>query len=94
VGKLNDTVKAFLAANDNKLRPDLLQSEVDKGTVTYLHPTPNMRLCIIKLEAGHEVLGMAQVLDATNDVEEIGNSIAYADAVNKLWPVLGAIALS
>lgn len=41
---------------------------------------------------GHEVLGLAQVLDSANDVEEIGNAVALANAKNSLWPVIGSIA--
>ena len=35
---------------------------------------------------------MAQVLDAKNDGEELGNKVAYERAVNELWAICGSIA--
>ena len=51
-----------------------------------------MRVCIIRLATGHEVIGVAQVLNKNNDVEEIGNAIAEKNAVMQLWSTFGAIA--
>lgn len=51
-----------------------------------------MRACTITLPTGHEVVGIAQVLDAKNDNEDIGNAVALTRAKNELWPLLGSIA--
>ena len=51
-----------------------------------------MRICIITVPSGHEVLGVAQVLDINNDVESLGNSVALQNATNELWRTLGSIA--
>lgn len=87
-----ESINKNLVANNGKLSFDFILSLVDKGTVQYLHPTPTMRLCIISLESGHEVLGKAQVLDASNDVEEIGNKVAYDNALSDIWVTIGSIA--
>lgn len=89
---LVDSIRANLAENSGKLSFPFIQSVAESGTTQYLHPTPNMRLCIISLSSGHEVLGMAQVLDAANDVETIGNQVAYDNAIGELWNVCGSIA--
>lgn len=81
-----------LAENSNKISPNFINNLVDMSSVQYLHPTPNMRLCIITLPTGHEVLGKAQVLDSTNDVESIGNSVALTNATNEIWTLVGSIA--
>lgn len=81
-----------LEENLNKISPVFIDNIVAKSTVQYLHPTPNMRLCIITLPTGHEVLGKAQVLDAANDVETIGNSVALTNATNEIWTLVGSIA--
>ena len=44
------------------------------------------------MPTGHEVIGIAQVLDAKNDNEDIGNTVALTRAKNELWPLLGSIA--
>ena len=85
-------IKKNLDENNGKLSFPFIQSIVEEGTVQYLHPTPNMRLCIITLSSGHEVLGKAQVLDSANDVEAIGNKVAYDNAVSELWGTIGNIA--
>lgn len=81
-----------LAENSNKISPKFVNNLVVMSAVQYLHPTPNMRLCIITLPTGHEVLGKAQVLDASNDVEEIGNNVALTNATNEIWTLVGSIA--
>lgn len=81
-----------LVANNNKLSKTFIDSIVATASVTYLKPTSNMRLCVLTLPTGHEVLGKAQVLDAINDNEELGNQVAYNNAVNELWSLCGAIA--
>lgn len=85
-------VRAELETNEGKLSFPFIKSLVDAGTVTYFQLSPNMRVCIIKLESGHEVLGKAQVLDAANDIEALGNEVAYNNAVNEVWAVAGNIA--
>lgn len=81
-----------LEANSNKISSTFIDNIVAKSTVQYLHPTPNMRLCIITLPTGHEVLGKAQVLDADNDDESKGNSVALSDAKIEIWTLVGSIA--
>lgn len=81
-----------LAANSNRISPILINNIVAQSTVQYFHLTPNMRVCVITLPTGHEVLGKAQVLDSTNDVEAIGNSVALTNATNEIWTLVGSIA--
>lgn len=81
-----------LTENSNKITPKYINNLVTMSSVQYLHPTPNMRLCIITLPTGHEVLGKAQVLDASNDDEDIGNKVALTNATNEIWALVGSIA--
>ena len=81
-----------LEMNSNKISSTFIDNIVAKSTVQYLQPTPNMRLCIITLPTGHEVLGKAQVIDTANDVETIGNSVALRNATNEIWTLVGSIA--
>ena len=81
-----------LAANSNRISPTLINNIVAQSNVQYFHLTPNMRVCVITLPTGHEVLGKAQVLDSTNDVESIGNSVALTNATNEIWALVGSIA--
>ena len=91
---LYEAVQLAVSNNGGKLPFSFIEAQVEAGTVTYTRLTPNMRVCVIRLESGHEVIGVAQVLDAANDVEEIGNSVALQNAPNELWKVFGAIALA
>ena len=92
--RLYDAVASAIASNGGRLPYSFIQEQVAKATVTYTHLTPNMRVCVIRLVSGHEVIGVAQVLDASNDVEKIGNEVALTNATNELWKVFGAIALA
>ena len=89
---LGHEIKNNLISNKGKISYEFIKDLAEEAEVIYLHPTKNMRLCILILPSGHEVLGKAQVLDDKNDVESIGNSVAYTNAVNELWAVCGNIA--
>lgn len=81
-----------LEENSNKISSTFIDNIIANSTVQYLQPTPNMRLCIITLPTGHEVLGKAQVLSVANDDESIGNSVALRNATNEIWTLVGSIA--
>lgn len=85
-------LKKALKENEGKIPFSFIQDEVKSAKIEYHHLTKNMRVCVISLTTGHEVLGMAQVLDAKNDVEVLGNEVAYSNAVDELWKVYGSIA--
>lgn len=89
---LQQSIIDELAENSNKISPTFINNIVAQSSIQYLKPTHNMRLCIITLPTGHEVLGKAQVLDASNDVEQIGNSVALTNATNEIWALVGSIA--
>lgn len=89
---LQQSIIDELVGNSNKISPAFINNIVAQSSIQYLKPTPNMRLCIITLPTGHEVLGKAQVLDASNDVEQIGNSVALTNATNEIWALVGSIA--
>lgn len=89
---LQQSIIDELKENSNKISPAFINNIVAQSSIQYLKPTPNMRLYIITLPSGHEVLGKAQVLDASNDVEQLGNSVALTNATNELWALVGSIA--
>lgn len=91
---LHFEVQAAVSGNEGKLPVSFINNQLELATITYTQLTPNMRVCVIHLQSGHEVIGVAQVLDAANDVEAIGNEVAFTNAKNELWKVFGAIALS
>lgn len=81
-----------LTGNGNKISPTFIDDLVSSGTVSYHKLSSTMRVCVITLASGHEVLGKAQVLDPANDEAAIGNRVAYSNAVNEVWCQVGAIA--
>lgn len=87
-----ENIQAELVKNANKISKLFIDSLVESSNITYHQLTPNMRVCVIQLPTGHEVLGKAQVLDSKNDVEELGNAVALQNAVNELWFLVGSIA--
>lgn len=87
-----NSIAQELLSNNGKLSYTFITAVADSATRVFIQPTSNMRLCILTLPTGHEVIGKAQVLDASNDVEEVGNNIAYNNAINELWAVCGTIA--
>jgi pimeloyl-CoA synthetase len=91
---LADNIKANLEANNGRISCDFIKNLAENAEVIYLHPTPRTRICVMTIYSGHEVVGYARVLDPKNDVEEIGNRVAFENAKNELWNVCGSIALA
>lgn len=85
-------LKKAMDSNDGKIPFSFIEEQADKAKKTFARLTPNTRVCVLTLETGHEVVGVAQVLDSKNDVEDIGNKIALDRAKNELWASFGAIA--
>ena len=48
-----------------------------------------MTACILTLKNGHEVVGLAGVVDPSKYDIKIGAKFAREDAINKLWPLFG-----
>ena len=92
--KIVEELKAALTTTNGKIPMWFIEDQARKAKVTYMKLSPNMRVCVMKLPFGAEVLGVAQVLDAKNDVEIIGNETAFADAKSKLWDVFGVLTLA
>jgi hypothetical protein len=90
---LADNIKAQLDTNNGKISYDFIKNLADNADVIYLNPTPRTRICVMTIYSGHEVVGYARVLDPKNDVEKIGNEVAFENAMNELWNICGSIAL-
>jgi hypothetical protein len=90
--RLLPKVKTELQRNNNKISPTFIESLLKDSESKCIQLTPTTRVCTITLASGHEVVGVAQVLDSKNDVASIGNSVAFSNAKEQLWQQVGAIA--
>jgi hypothetical protein len=91
---LADMIKLNLEANNGRISKDFIDNLAEDADVIYLHPTPRTRICVMIIYGGQEVVGYARVIDPKNDVEELGNNVAFENAKNELWNVCGSIALA
>ena len=89
---LQQLINEELSSNSNKLSPDFILDIFNQSKLSYTQLSPNTRVCLLTLPAGHEIVGIAQVLDAANDVEAIGNQVAMSNATEQLWKLCGTIA--
>lgn len=89
-----DELKNDLKKNSGKISQSFVEKYLnDSDTkVTHTQVTPNTRVCVITLCTGHDLVGYAQVLDAKNDVELIGQEVAYDNAKEEVWKAFGSIA--
>jgi len=92
MSKVLKEVQYEVDSNCGKISYAFIEAQVAKSVVHHQQLTPNMRVCVITLQSGHEVIGVAQVLDAINDAEEMGQKIAKDRAIDELWKVFGAMA--
>ena len=86
--------------DDEKLRssidalpyPKVSQSDIDKKIVSvsyFILPESTITICNIKLANGFSVLGESACVDPRNFDKEIGQTLAYKNAFDKLWPLFG-----
>lgn len=62
------------------------------ASVTYLPPHPDFPLlthCVIKLDNGFTVTGESACVDPANYRVDVGATLAYKQALGKLWPLFG-----
>lgn len=91
---LPELIKKELIKNSGKLSPTFIESIANHPDIKITHAqlTPNTRVCVVTLPSGHDLVGYAQVIDAKNDIESIGQEVAYKNAIGQLWSVCGTIA--
>lgn len=53
---------------------------LSKGTLT---------ICVLELTNGAQVIGISNVIDPSNFVQELGDKYAREDAIRKLWELEG-----
>ncbi len=72
----------------NKLSVEAIESKIVKNDLLRVPNTTTM-LCVLFLENGFTVVGKSACIDPEEFQEEIGASIAYEDALNKIWELEG-----
>jgi hypothetical protein len=74
-----------------RVRPQDLDDAIDPHVAVQYHvfPGSNTTVCLLTMKNGFTVVGESSCVDPTNFDEEIGREVAYKDARNKLWPLLG-----
>lgn len=56
----------------------------------HIHPSLNLlTICVITLANGFVVTGESACASPENFDEEVGHKIARANAINKIWPLMG-----
>lgn len=69
----------------------LTQEYIDGVILTEEYATIGKKtvVCVLTLENGFEVVGSASCIDPENFDFEIGQELAYEDAVNQIWKLEG-----
>ncbi len=60
-----------------------------KGETYLVLPDGRSTLCILDLENGYSVKGLAACVDAAEFDRDIGRKFAFEDAVRQIWPLEG-----
>ncbi len=83
-----------LKDNNNKLSNSFIDKELFNSSTRIEHGKigDSCRVCVITLPAGHKLVGYALVLDPKNDIESVGQEVAYTNAADKIWETYGSIA--
>lgn len=73
----------------SKVTPADLDAEIAAGTVAYTRIGRTTTHCMITLVNGFSVTGESACVDPANFDEQMGREIAFKNAREKLWPLLG-----
>lgn len=82
--------EAYVAIDSipNKLSVESIESKIANTDLIRV-PNTTTTLCFLHLENGYTVVGKSACIDPKEYQEEIGASIAYEDALNKVWELEG-----
>lgn len=78
---------AIAARSAPKVTKDQIEGRID--SVSYHRLGATTTLCFLALDNGYSVLGHSACVNPQNYDEQIGQSLAYEDAVRQLWPLFG-----
>jgi hypothetical protein len=96
--QLNQSTKALLEEIEDELRANSgkMSSKFRLNYANSCHceysKVGRVRFCVLTTTNGDLLIGKAMVLDAVNDIEEIGNKRAREDAVSQIGSFLGGLA--
>ena len=82
--RLNELLEASPA---ERITPDYIESRIQD--VSYKRLQGTLTHCTILLDNGYHVTGESSCVNPENYNQEIGESIAYENAYEKLWPLFG-----
>lgn len=86
---LNISVDYLIKGNmKNKLSKEDILNKIKKSTYTRL-PSGKVTICEITLKNGFTVIGKSAVVDIENFNQQIGEPIAYENAIAQIWQVEG-----
>ena len=77
--------------NARRIRPSDLDDAIDPRVAVQYHvfPGSNTTVCLLTLRNGYTVTGDSSCVSPENFDEEVGKEVAFKDARNKLWSLLG-----
>ena len=70
-----------------RVTPEMLEASIVREDYTKLGT--KMTACVLTLQNGHEVVGIAGVVDPSQYDINIGSKFAREKAIDQLWPLLG-----
>jgi hypothetical protein len=70
-----------------RVTPEMLEASIVRED--YIKLGTKMTACVLTLQNGHEVVGIAGVVDPTKYDINIGSKFAREKAIEQLWPLFG-----
>lgn len=71
-----------------RVTPQMINDEI-VSTDFHVFPGSQLTVCVVTLKNGFTVLGESACASPENFNQEIGESIAFSKAKEKIWPLLG-----
>tara|TARA_R110000868_G_scaffold102049_5_gene280983 strand:+ start:1603 stop:2430 length:828 start_codon:yes stop_codon:yes gene_type:complete len=85
----SEAAAGAVAKTVNRVTLDQLKEKVRRFAFVNPELTPLLTLCVIELQNGFVVVGKSAAADPENFNAELGQKIAYEDALSQVWPLEG-----
>lgn len=83
-----DTLAKIETKTAPRVTRDIIEDKLAVSKVDYV-VSGTLTVCVITLPNDYKLVGESACVDPANFDEEIGRSIAYRNASQKLWPLEG-----
>lgn len=80
---------AAVAKTENRVKLSAMHEKISSVEYVYPQSAPTLTIAVVLLNNGFSIIGESACADPKNFNKELGQEMALANAVRKIWPLEG-----